>query len=160
MKKMRFAGPVASAAVAIMLLGACSDDGPTTLARGDDVEFVGSHPLSGQRMNINAEEEDGKVTGEARFDQVVVTFECADTDTEGVVILGGKVTTPSGDGTPAVGERMAVIIREGHPDSVDPLVDDGTSESCRELVESIPEDHLTDDSRFADVADGDDIETG
>lgn len=158
--KNRFAAPVASVATAIMLLGACSDDdGPTILARGD-VEFVGNQPLSGQRMDITAEEENGEVTGEARFNEVEVTLECADTDTDGLIILGGEVTTPSGDGTPAVGEWVAVIIREGDPDSGVVWFEEEPSGSCRELLESIPENHRTDDSLFADVADGDDIETG
>ena len=66
--KNRFAAPVASAATALMLLGACSDDdGPTTLAKGEDVDFVGSDGLADQTMDINAEEEDGEVSGEVRF---------------------------------------------------------------------------------------------
>lgn len=158
--KNRFAAPVASAATAIMLLGACSDsDGPTTLARGD-VEFVGSSGLGEQRVDITAEEENGKVTGEVRFtpNGAVITFECADTDTDGLIVLGGEVTTTSADGDETVGERMAVIIREGDPDSMTIWYDDpGTSGSCSELLESIPEDQ---DSNFVDVEDGDDIETG
>ena len=97
----RFAAPVASAATAIMLLGACSDDGPTNLANGEDVELVGDTNLGGQTLNISAEEEDGEVTGELRFSdpggEVVVAVECADTDTDGVVILGGTVTEPDDD---------------------------------------------------------------
>jgi hypothetical protein len=161
----RFAAPVASAATAILLVAACSDDddGPRTLAKGD-VEFVGSVNLGGMSMEIDAEEEDGEVTGEARFsNEVVVTFECADTDTDGVVILAGEVTTASFDGSPAVGELMAVIIREGEPDSGLAWVNDpppNNAGSCDELLETIRDDVLTDDDAFADVADGDDIETG
>ena len=62
--KTRFAAPVASAATAIMLLGGCSDDGPTNLAQGKDVELVGDSDLAGETLTINAEEEDGEVTGE------------------------------------------------------------------------------------------------
>ena len=160
----RFAAPVASAATAVLLLGGCSDDdGPTTLAKGD-VEFVGSVNLGGMSMDIDAEEEDGEVTGQARFgNEMVVTFECADTDTDGVVILAGEVTTPARDGTPDVGELMAVIIREGEPDSGVVWIDDPAPDaagSCDELLEAIPDDFPSDDSVFADVAEGDDIETG
>jgi hypothetical protein len=159
-----FTAPVASAATALMLVSACNgDDGPTTLAKGD-VQFVGNVNLGGLSMDIDAQEENGEVTGEARFsNEVVLTFECADTDTDGVVILAGEVTTASFDGSPAVGERMAVIIREGEPDSGLVWVDEPApkaSGSCDELLQSIPDDVHTDDSRFADVADGDDIETG
>ncbi len=87
--KMRFAAPVACTATAIMLLGACSDDGSTTLAKGEDVELVGNDGLAGQTLNISAQEEDGEVTGEFRVTENVITLECADTDTDGVVILGG-----------------------------------------------------------------------
>jgi hypothetical protein len=164
--KTRFAAPIASAATAILLLGACgdddasaSDDGPTTLAKGD-VGFVGSQGLGDNRMEILAEEKDGEVTGEARFNEIVVSFECADTDTDGLVILGGEVTTPSSDNSPAVGELMAVVIREGDPDSVNPWFDDPASPaaSCDELLGSIPAD--LPESDFTDVEDGDDIETG
>jgi hypothetical protein len=157
----------------------------TTLAQGD-VEFVErlhgnccvptgggfdgppGGGLAGQTLDITAEEEDGAVTGEARFTlhvttrvesdafEMVVEFECADTDTDDLV-LGGTVTTSSDDGLPAVGELMAVIIREGEPDSATVWWDAGVS-SCRELLESVPEPHP--DDAFIDVVEGDDIETG
>ena len=143
----------------MMLLGACSDDGSTTLASGEDVEFVGSDGLGGQTLNISAEEEDGEVTGEASFNEVVVTLESADTDTDGVVILGGEVTTPSSDGTPAVGELVALFIREGDPDSVTLWFDEGENASCSDLLAN-RHDVLDDDSAFVDVEAGSDIETG
>ena len=90
--KMRFAAPVASAATAVMLLGACSDDGSTTIAKGEGVNFVDSAPFfSNQTMDITAVEEDGEVTGEARFSPAGLTLalQCADTDTDGLVIVGG-----------------------------------------------------------------------
>lgn len=160
-----FTAPVASAATAIMLLSACGDDGDgsRTLAKGD-VEFVGNVNLGGLSMEIDAEEEDGEVTGEARFsNELVVTFECADTDTDGVVILAGEVTTASFDGSPAVGELMAVIIREGEPDSGLAWINDpppNAAGSCDELLGTVSDDVLTDDVAFSDVAEGDDIETG
>ena len=89
----------ALATVAVFALTACSgddDDGRTTLAQGDDVELVGDNDLAGQTLNISAEGEDGEVTGELRLSdaggEVVVAVECADTDTDDVVILGGTVT--------------------------------------------------------------------
>ena len=77
-------------------------------------------------MDINAEELDGQVTGEVRFtdpqpSQIVLALECADPDApDGVVILGGKVTGRSRRDDPSswMGDLLALIIREGDPDSV------------------------------------------
>jgi hypothetical protein len=164
--KMRFAVPVAGAATAILLLGACGDDGgPTTLAQGDDVEFVGSDGLGGQTLDISAEEEDGEVTGEVGFtdsdnadSSAVLTLGCADTDTDGVVILGGEFTSSSDDAD-FVGELGALFIREGDPDSVALWLDEGENGSCSELLEN-RHDVLDDESAFVDVEAGSDIETG
>jgi hypothetical protein len=165
--KMRFAAPVASAATAIMLLGACSDDGPTTLAKGEDVQFVDSAPwFSKQTMDITAVEEGGEVTGEARFSPAGLTLalQCADTDTDALVILGGESTADAGEGA-AVGDRVAVIIREGDPDGAVlwyelPLPEgEVAAGSCREFLDAIPHDQFTLDN-LAAVAEGDDIETG
>ena len=156
--KNRFAAPVASAATALMLLGACSDAGPTTLAKGEDVELVGDTDLGGQTLNISAEEEDGKVTGELRSSdpggEVVVTVECADTDTDGVVILGGTVSEAG-----EYSGLVALFIREGDPDSVAIWADEGENGSCAELLQN-RQDVLDDDSLFVDVEDGSEIETG
>ena len=156
----RFAAPVA-AAIAITLLGACSDDdGPTTLASGEDVELVGDEDLGGQTLNISAEEEDGEVTGELRFTdssgEVVVKVECADTDTDDAVILGGTVTEPE-DGE--ISGLVALFIKEGDPDSVAVWLDDGDNESCRDLLANRG-DVLDDDSLFVDVEEGSDIALG
>ena len=152
--------PTAAAVVFVVLLGACSDDAdPTTLARGD-VTFVGDQPLAEQRMRIDAQEEGGDVSGEARFNEIVVTFDCVDTDTDGLVVLGGEVTTPSKDNTPAKGELMAVLVREGDPDTANVWFPDETPGSCDELLDQIPEEDRADSDRFSKVADGDDIETG
>jgi hypothetical protein len=165
--KMRFAAPVASAATAILLLGACSDGGRTTLAKGKDVNFVDGAPwFSKQTMDITAAEEDGEVTGEARFSPAGLTLalQCADTDTDGLVILGGEATADAGEA--AVGDRVAVIIREGDPDGAVlwyelPLPEgEVAAGSCREALDSIPHDQFTDEGDFAAVAEGDDIETG
>ena len=166
----RFAAPVASAATAILLLGACGDDddsssttteaaadGPTTLANGEDIELVGDDDLGGQTLNIDAVEENGEVTGEFRITNDVITVECAATDTDGVVILGGEVTTS--ENFPA-GELMFLTIREGDPDSVALGNNADNAASCTELVESIPDEALTDDSNFDLLEDGSDIETG
>src|SRR5687768_16348735 len=114
----RFAPLVASATAAVMLLGACSDDGPTTLAKGEDVDFVGSGALGDQTMDITAQD-DGEVTGEVSFEPhgSVADFQCADTGTDGEIRLAGQFTTAPDDGDEAVGTWMALIIREGDPDS-------------------------------------------
>jgi hypothetical protein len=148
-----------------MLLGACSDDGSTTLANGEDVELVGDNDLGGQTLDVSAEEEDGDVTGEVRFtdsdnddSSAVVTLECADTDTDGVVILGGEITSSS-DSPDTVGELIAMFIKEGDPDSVALWFDEGENASCSELLAN-RHDVLDDDSAFVDVEAGSDIETG
>jgi hypothetical protein len=158
--KNRFAAPVATAATALMLLGACSDDdGPTTLAQGDDIEFVGEDGLGGQTLDISAEDDDGEVSGEALFTdsggQVVVAIECADTDTDGVVILGGTIT----ESTDPMSGLVALFIREGDPDSMTIWFDEGENESCSDVLEN-RHDVLDDESAFVDVEAGSNIETG
>jgi hypothetical protein len=135
---------------------AAADDGPTTLAKGEEVEFVGDAGLAGQTLNIDAAEEDGVVTGEFRVTENVIKVECADTDTDGVVILGGAATAGP---DVAMGDLLALIIREGDPDSVALLANVDNAGSCTELLKSIPKDQLLDEP-FADVEDGYDIETG
>jgi hypothetical protein len=176
--KNKLAAPVASAATAILLLGACSDDdpstataepaGPTTLAHGEDIELVGGieSGLGNQNLDIDAVEENGEVTGEFRVtDQSgtqppnVFTVECARTDPEDdVVILGGSANDEGLDWNG--GFMMALIIVEGDPDSV-ALYPNESATSCNELLDSIPEDPVTGhESGFVDVEDGSDIETG
>ena len=131
--------------------------GLTTLAKGEDVELVGDRGLGAQTLNITAEEENGEVTGEFRVTDNVIRVDCADTDTDGVVILGGEATEGPDF---AAGDLLALIIREGDPDSVALHANDNGAASCTELLKSIPDDLLTDDSNFVDVEDGYDIETG
>jgi hypothetical protein len=177
--KNKLAAPVASAATAILLLGACSDDdpstataepaGPTTLAHGEDIELVGGieSGLGNQNLDIDAVEENGEVTGEFRItDQSgtqppnVFTVECARTDPgDGIVILGGSATDEGLDWNE--GFMMALTIKEGDPDSVSIGGNEAGEKSCNELLESIPEDPVTGhESDFVDVEDGYDIETG
>ena len=155
--KNRFAAPVATAATAIMLLGACSDDGSTTVAKGDDIEMVGDDGFAGQTLNVDAEEEDGQVTGEFRVTDNVITIECADTRTDGVVILGGPVTAGP---DLAEDDLIALIIRESDPDTVALMANDSNAGSCTEMLEAIPAEGLTNGPELIDVEDGDDIETG
>lgn len=125
--------------------------------------FVGNDGLGGQTLDISAEEEDGEVTGEIGFTDddnadstAVVTVECADTDTDGVVILGGEITASSED--QGVGELVALFIREGDTDSAALWLDEGENASCSDLLAS-RRDVLDDESAFVNVEDGD-IETG
>ena len=129
--------------------------GPTTLAKGKDVELVGNVRLAGQTLNITAEEANGEVTGEFRVTDVVVGVDCANTDTDGVVILGGAVTADPRANV-GVGELLALIIREGDPDSVALYANDSGAASCTELLKSIPDNN----SDFVDVEAGSDIQTG
>jgi len=157
--KTRFAAPVATTATAIMLIGACSDDGSTLLARGEDVEMVGQAGIAETTLNVDAQEQDGEATGEFRVGDYVHTVQCADTSTDGLVILGGEVTA-SPDGELALGALDALIIKEGDPDSVAIIGNESGAASCTALLESIPEDFLDDDSNFHDLQNGSDIETG
>lgn len=160
---------VAPIAAAVVLLAACSDDGPTTLAEGEDVNFVGGAPgLSDQTLDITAEEDGGKVTGEARFSPagLILDLQCADTGTDGLVVIGGQATADAADGS-AKGDRVAVVIWDGDPDQAliwfeQPLPDGAAAAgSCQEFLDAIPDDELDEDAPgVADVADGDDIETG
>jgi len=123
------------------------------------VELVGGvhSGLGTQTLNITAEEENGEVTGEFRITDNVMRVDCADTHTDGIIILGGEAT----DGPDvAVGDLLALIIREGDPDSVALYANDSGAASCTELVKSISENSLTNDSNFVNVEDGYDIETG
>ena len=134
--------------------------GPTTLAKGDDVELVGdvsSGGLGAQTLNINAQEENGKATGEFRVTENVIRVDCADTHADGLVILGGEVTEGPDF---AAGDLVALIIREGDPDSVALRANDTRAATCAGLLKSIPDGLLTNDNNFVDVADGYDIQTG
>ena len=170
--KMRYAA-VASVATAILLLSACNGDdsstttsgpsttaseatGATTIAKGEDVELVGDAGTAGQTLNINAEEVNGKATGEFRVTENVIRVDCADTHTDGLVILGGEVTEGPDF---AAGELVALVIREGDPDSVALRANDTGAASCTGLLKAIPDHLLTDDSNFVDVEDGYNIET-
>ena len=146
--RTRFALHVAGAASAIVLIGACSDDGPTILAEGD-VELVGTDGLGGQHIVIAAEEEDGVVTGEIRFNdsgsddpaQVVdTTLECARTDVDGVVVVGGENTGP--EGSELLGDRIALAIREGEPARLALYGEEGGQHTCEEFLEQLTEDEL------------------
>jgi hypothetical protein len=99
------------------------------------------------------------VTGEIRLSdpdgEVVVTVECKDTDTDGVVILGGTITEAGDD----LSGLVALFIREGDPDSAALWLDEGENASCSDLLAN-RRDVLDDDSAFVDVEDGSDIETG
>ena len=176
MKETRIRWAIAGAATAILLLSACEDGGdsstttsepstttseaagPTTLAKGEDVELVGDvhSGLGAQTLNIAAEEENGEVTGQFRVTDNVIRIDCANTHTDGVVILGGEATEGP---DVAVGDLLALIIREGDPDSVSLYANDSGAASCAELVESVSDHSLTNDSNFVDVEDGYDIET-
>ena len=122
------------------------------------MELVGGEKsgFGDQQLNINAEEVNGKATGEFRVTENVIRVDCADTHTDGLVILGGEVTEGPDF---AAGELVALIIREGDPDSVALRANDTGAASCTGLLKAIPDHLLTDDSNFFDVEDGYNIET-
>ena len=126
------------------------------LLAGLGVLVLAPSPIGAQTLNIAAEEENGEPAVEFQITDNVFKIECANTHHDGVVILGGEAT----DGPDvAVGDLLALIIREGDPDSVSLYANDGGAASCTELVESVSAHSLTKDSNFVDVEDGYDIET-
>ena len=85
----------------------------------------------------------------------MVTVECADTHTDGVVILGGTVTEADDDD---ISGLVALFITEGDPDRVAVWYDEGENPSCSDLLKN-RHDVLDDPSAFVDVEAGSDIET-
>lgn len=160
--KKTFAAPVASAATAILLISSCSDsdDGPTTLAKGVDVEFVGGpEGFAGQTLSIDVEEEEGEVTGEFSVSDIVfVRVDCVDTDIDGEVRFAGTVTKGDPGHVGDVGDLLLLVIREGDPVQVTVGANDANAESCTELLEALPADIAA--GEFVDVEAGSDIETG
>lgn len=133
-------------------------DGQTVLARGDDVEFVGDDGFAGQTLDINAVEKDGVVSGEFSISDVVfVRIECANTDTDGIVTVGGTVTKGDPTHVGDVGALLAMTIWEGDPDRAALGGDPGNVETCTELLDSFRDDPRTYD--FVDVQAGSDIKT-
>jgi len=132
--------------------------GPRTLAKGADINFVGgASGLSDQTMDIDAVEEGGKVSGEATFTPAGLTLDlqCADTERDGMVIIGGEATADSDN----PGEWVAVVIGDGDPDHVNVWFEsDDDYGSCQGLLDAIPDDVLTTES--STLPDGDDIEVG
>jgi hypothetical protein len=124
----------------------------------------GTTALGNQTLSIDAEEDDGEVTGEVRFTD-------SDNDaSSAVVTLGARTPTPTAWSSSAgksrrraipetVGELVALFIREGDPDSVAIWLDEGENASCSELLVN-RHDVLDDDSAFVDVEGDGDIETG
>ena len=160
--KHRLAAPVARAATALVLLGACSDDGPLTLAKAEDVGFVGGAAgLSDQTMDIDAELDDGKVTGQARFPRhgLTVDLRCYVTGDDGLMIIGGT-TSEESSAENRPGEWVAVVILDGDPDrAVVWFEGDDDVGSCRDAINAVPEDHRTYHSDIHAEVIGD-IETG
>ena len=142
-------------ALAITLFAACSGDDPTTLAEGDVWLVADAFHDEERTLSVSATEEDGEVTGEFRIAGHVIRIECADTDTDGVVILGGTVT--AGDIVPP-GDMLGLIIKEGDPDRVLLIGNDSGAESCTGMLEFVIE-NPADESIFDTVKDGYDIET-
>jgi hypothetical protein len=97
------------------------------------------------------------VTGEFRISENVFTLECADTDNDGVVILGGAAT--AGNEFVAEGGLHALIIKEGDPDQVSLYSNEVGAKSCTALLESITDDKLANANDFVEVEAGYDIET-
>ena len=168
--KKRFAAPVAERGdrphPARRLQRRRKRHGSTTLAKGE-VNFVDSAPSSasddGHHRRRTGRRGDRR--GPVQPRRATLALQCADTDTDGLVILGGEATADAGDSA-TVGDRVAVIIREGDPDGAVlwyelPLPEgEVAAGSCREFLDSIPHDQFTGDNPLADVAEGDDIETG
>ena len=177
----RTMGPLLCAGALLMGTMACSDDGDdsddgaasettstsssTTAAesdasglrvRGEDVELVGSG-LGTQTLNIDVEEQDGEVTGQFQITNVVVRADCTDTPADGVIVLGGEVTTGE-PGAAEEGDLLALVIREGDPESLALVGNDVAATTCTELVGSIADDTFTADDLYNEVQAGSTIE--
>jgi hypothetical protein len=184
----KLAVPVASAATALLLLTACSDDGdPVTapsesstttsepavgalLAEAQDVQLAGevTTGIRNQTFDIHAYMQAGQATGEFRFDDNVIMVECADSDLGGRVVLGGTATAGS---YVQKGDLYALVIIEGEPDRVALVPNEyfyvipgrdwgGYLEaSCDQLLERIPREDPP-ARQVVEVEDGHDIETG
>jgi hypothetical protein len=85
-----------------------------------------------ETLNLSAVEQDGEVTGELRFTdpsgEVMVSVECADTDTDGAMIRGGTVTESTDD---EISGLLALFIKEGDPDKVAVWLDGGENPHAR-----------------------------
>lgn len=131
-------------------------EGSTVFA--EDVEIVGFDDLR-PMLDIDAVVRDAEATGQFRVEGIVVAIECADTRTStgGApdgrdLILGGQVTvnedelTTLDDVDVALGDRVALIIREGLPAGqrvtlYEPSLwhgEQASAGSCEDLVESVP----------------------
>jgi hypothetical protein len=138
--------------------------GATTLAKGD-VEIIKSFGgLNGQTLSIDAEQQDGVVTGEFRIGNIAVAIQCAGTTTEGKDLTLGGVVTERDDPARrvAVGDQLALIIRNeavpgGRTQRVT-LHQTSVTGSCNELIASVP--YNLDGGFFEDVVGGIDIQTG
>jgi Tol biopolymer transport system component len=152
--------------------------GATTLATGDvEITGLGFSGLSGQTLSVDAEQRDGKATGEFRVGNVVVAVQCSGSTNGGRDLILGGVVTENVDGpgrldetTVAVGDLLALVIR--HDDAPDGRTQrvtlyqpslwygeqaDEHAGSCTALVESVPPGL---DGGFFDDVDGDgNIET-
>ena len=71
--------------------------------------------VADQTLDIQAQQEGGEVTGEVRSTQdstgdlFVLTVECASTEPDGFVLLGGRVTSP--EDAPGFGSLNAYVLR-------------------------------------------------
>jgi hypothetical protein len=131
-------------------------DRTTTIAKGEGVALVGASGLGNQTLSVSAKEQNNLVTGEFLISANVIRIDCADTNHDGLVILGGEAT----EGYDVTrGDLFALIIREGDPDSVALYGNDTGAGSCDQLIDSITDRSLKDDTNFVDVEDGYDIVT-
>ncbi len=153
-----------------------SADGRTTVvADGANLHIVGIGGLAGQTLTVHAVELDGETSGELRVGNVVVAVQCAGArPSTGArlngrdVIIGGQVTAnPDRLATVdnvhvAVGNFIALVIREGGPDGqnvtlYDPALWYGDqaatySGSCADVVGSVPSN--LDGGAFNNTIDG------
>lgn len=143
-------------------------DSPTILATADDVPVSGVMELGGKTLSVHAVEQNGKITGEFRVNNLVVTLHCAVRNGVGDLILGGNVTEdpdrqsfaldPRAIGFDAidvrVGDLFALIIRDKGPvgDRVSVYADDSAG-SCTQLIDAAAQRPT--DGGFFDYAGGD-----
>jgi hypothetical protein len=112
--------------------------------------------LGGATMDLAVTGLDGDLSGEARIEgfsylsnpghTVVIEFECYETDATDLIL--GAIVTESTGANPVVGDRIAVLIRDGSRATV--WWDTGLA-SCHALLDAVP--HPRPDDRFVEIVD-------
>ena len=120
--------------------------------------------LGGATMDLEIAGSNGELSGQGRIDgfsyfstdggnSVVLEFECFETDATDLIL--GAVVTESTGGNPGVGDRIAVLIREGRMATV---WWSNRVPSCAALLDAVP--YPRPDDRFVQIIERSEATTG